>query len=151
MELGRELLQAVADGNMARLRELVVLGADVNASNENGATPLHRAAVCGNTVAVRVLVETGAQVNAQQPTGMRALHWAAERGHLQTMLAQRRERRFLEAHLSEAHECQLHHQRVVEGGRAQVHAEVGGVRTLGHLCGPIAVATVSPETQVSVV
>jgi hypothetical protein len=42
--------------------------------------------------------------------------------------------RFVSAHLSETHQRQLHRQRVVEGGGAQVDTEPGCVRTLGHLC-----------------
>jgi ankyrin repeat protein len=64
----------------------VQLGADLEAPDANGATPLHRAARNGLTAAVRALVAMGAQLNARQPSnGMRPLHWAAQQGHLQTL------------------------------------------------------------------
>jgi ankyrin repeat protein len=39
--LDEELFEAVIDGNTARVRELLRKGANVNARDENGKTPLH--------------------------------------------------------------------------------------------------------------
>jgi len=54
---------------------LVDAGADVNAANEMGHTPLHFAA---NADAVRALVAAGADVNARSRDGSTPLHLAVE-------------------------------------------------------------------------
>ena len=56
-------------------------GADPNARDENGSTPLHWAATWGRTSAVRALLEAGAKPDARDKEGRTALHDAARWGH----------------------------------------------------------------------
>jgi ankyrin repeat protein len=59
---------------------LLGLGADVNAANQAGQTPLHGAAYMGGTALVQRLVERGARINAQDAQGQTPYRIAE--GHL---------------------------------------------------------------------
>ena len=67
------------DGSALRL--LLEHGADINAQNRVGRTPLHRASFNGALEAVRLLLEHGADVEAKNIVGETALQEAADRGH----------------------------------------------------------------------
>ena len=54
------------------------LGADINAKDNNGETPLHSAADAGHADIIRALVELGADINAQDEDGETPLHRARE-------------------------------------------------------------------------
>jgi ankyrin repeat protein len=57
-------------------------GADVNAKNVDGWTPLHEAAFGGRKEIVELLISNGADVNAKHDGfGTTPLHRAAYRGH----------------------------------------------------------------------
>ena len=57
-------------------RELAC-GADVNAKNDHGGTPLHYAAYRNdNSAVIEALLEAGADVNAKNDDGNTPLHWA---------------------------------------------------------------------------
>lgn len=61
-----------------RVRQAVRSGADVNARDKLGSTPLHEAAAGnGNPEVIRILVELGADVNARTVAGWTPLHQAA--------------------------------------------------------------------------
>lgn len=62
-------------------RALVEAGADVNARQHGGWTPLHEAAMSGDLETARYLLSKGADVNAANDTGVTALALASERGH----------------------------------------------------------------------
>lgn len=52
--------------------------AQVDATEKDGTTPLHKAAYSGNTDVVKVLLDAGAPINAVDSSGATALHHAAE-------------------------------------------------------------------------
>jgi hypothetical protein len=70
----------VWDGDTDRVRKLLRKGANVNARNEYGWTPLHWAALYGHADVVRLLLEHGAEVNARDENGQTPLHEAASWG-----------------------------------------------------------------------
>jgi uncharacterized protein len=57
-----ELVEAVKDGNIERVRELIASSADVDQQDEQGWTPLNFAAGKGNTAIAKLLIEKGADV-----------------------------------------------------------------------------------------
>ncbi|MCL2104127.1 MAG: ankyrin repeat domain-containing protein [Kiritimatiellaeota bacterium] len=59
-------------------------GANVNAKDVFGRTPLHWAAICGNIEAIKFLVSQGADVNARDSKGYTPLHQAA-RGNIEAV------------------------------------------------------------------
>ncbi len=64
-------------------RVLIRAGAEVNARNNYGDTPLHKAAWEGRTELVKSLLEAGAKVNAGDRDGETPLHWAASKRETQ--------------------------------------------------------------------
>jgi len=64
-----ELLQAADKGDRIQVQALLKKGADVNAPNSKGATPLHLAAQKGHREVVALLLEKGAAANAASTTG----------------------------------------------------------------------------------
>jgi len=60
---------------------LITKGADVNAINSVGDTPLHSAARAGHKDIVELLIAKGADVNAKDNQGRTPLWWANHRGH----------------------------------------------------------------------
>lgn len=63
------LFDAVAAGDVDRVRALLAAGADRNARNAEGATALMLAAHAGNLGLVNALIEAGADVNALDERG----------------------------------------------------------------------------------
>ena len=56
-------------------------GADSNMADQNGWTPLHKAASIGNIDGVQLLLDRGAQPNVVKQDGVTPLHLATVRGH----------------------------------------------------------------------
>ena len=67
-------LHAAANKETAEL--LIAKGADINAKDDTGGTPLFWAALEGNEEVAELLIRQGADVNAAGPKGWTALHWA---------------------------------------------------------------------------
>lgn len=76
----RNLIDAAGRGDLARVKALLAEGADVNARDEMGVTPLMQASLAGNTDVVRFLLDKGADLNRQNKIGMTALTAAASGG-----------------------------------------------------------------------
>ncbi|HET7699254.1 MAG TPA: ankyrin repeat domain-containing protein [Candidatus Limnocylindria bacterium] len=76
------LHSAVADGgNTAIAKMLIAAGADVNATQRHGWTPLHGAASTGDVEVVRLLLARGADPHATHDGGLTALDLARENDH----------------------------------------------------------------------
>jgi ankyrin repeat protein len=63
------------------VRALIEMGADTEASDADGATPLHIAAYHGHAEAVTTLVELGADIGALSGTGETPLQLSIRKGH----------------------------------------------------------------------
>ena len=62
---------------LAEVRACLAAGADVNARERGGHTPLHLAACCNdNPAVIAALLEAGAEVNARDEDGDTPLHLA---------------------------------------------------------------------------
>ena len=77
------LHDAVDKGDVAQVKRLISKGADVNAEDTVGMTPLMQASRQGNTSIVSVLLDAGADVNALRFVGFNdpALIYAVRGGH----------------------------------------------------------------------
>lgn len=73
------LMRAAEKQDASAVRELLAQGADVNARDSSGKTPLIHACVNGkiSPVIIATLLAAGADVNASDSSGMTALHAAA--------------------------------------------------------------------------
>ena len=63
-ENDKALLDAARNGSVEEVRRSLLVGVDVNATDDDGATPLHCAALRGHAAIVNVLVQAGALVDA---------------------------------------------------------------------------------------
>ena len=73
---------AAAVGNIEAVKKHLAAGADVNAKNEDGGTPLLRAAWGGHKEIAELLIANGADVNVKSGrTATTPLHLAAYKGH----------------------------------------------------------------------
>lgn len=73
---------AVALGDsLETIRLLLTGGADVNATQAGGFTPLHQAAAAGKLEIVKLLLEAGARPDARCDQGKLPVDYARERGH----------------------------------------------------------------------
>jgi ankyrin repeat protein len=72
------------DGDLEVVQKLIEYGADVDAADRQGSTPLHYVTKCGATVH-RLLLEHGADVNARRKNGFTPLHIASIFGKLEVV------------------------------------------------------------------
>jgi ankyrin repeat protein len=76
------LFRATIEGNTDLVKSLVSSpGADVNATNERGSTPLLEAARFGHDDICRVLIAAGAKLNVKDNDGKTALMLAIQNNH----------------------------------------------------------------------
>ncbi len=71
--LGEKLIQATKQGDCGQMQKYLNMGADVNARDESGLTPLIWASVKGNAFAAQILLERGANADARNAMGTRPL------------------------------------------------------------------------------
>ncbi|XP_062591289.1 uncharacterized protein LOC134252782 [Saccostrea cucullata] len=88
----RQLLEAVDKGHTKMIEILISQGASVNcraslaANNEDdGATPLIKAAKNRNHVVQKILLQKGADITARDELGLSAIHYTAEPGDTETL------------------------------------------------------------------
>ena len=75
-----EILSAAANGDTKTVKQLLAKGADIDARDEYGGTPLHGAAFFGQAEVAEMLIQEGADVNARNnegamPLDVLALDW----------------------------------------------------------------------------
>lgn len=81
-DAGDELRRAAAAGDLAKVKELLDKGADVNAANPYGGTALAFACDKGRTEVVKLLLERGANPNTKDTFyNFTPITWAAQRGY----------------------------------------------------------------------
>ncbi len=85
-------MKAALNGHAEALNQLLLAGADVNASDKGGYTPLMLAASNNQAACVALLAAHGAALDHAEPSlGWTALIWAAKQGHrdaVQVLLTQ---------------------------------------------------------------
>lgn len=86
-EANQSLLAGVKQGELSAARAALEKGADKEAKNESGRTPLMLASLKGQEEMVKFLLERGADVNAKDPEGMTPLLWAAFGGNVKVVEA----------------------------------------------------------------
>jgi len=80
VDLDNSLLKAVETGNLSEATTLLKRGADVDATDDFGRTPLMMASLGGHTQITKLLMEAGADVHATAKYGQTALQFAVEGG-----------------------------------------------------------------------
>ena len=76
------LMIAASNGHLDFCRLLIDKGAQMEAKDSNGNTPLHFAAANGHLEIVRLLCDRGADIEAHDDDGCRSLHYSAYYGHI---------------------------------------------------------------------
>jgi len=82
-----ELAQAVVASDATRIKFLAAHGADLNARDSMGATPLTSAASARDSDTVKLLLQLGADANASNGDGVTPLMAAAQRDHVPSVEA----------------------------------------------------------------
>jgi ankyrin repeat protein len=80
--IDRELIEATNENNLTEVRRLFSVGADVNAKDHLGYTPLHLASYEGHVQMVKELLGRGADIEAKGLHGTTPLHIAGNKCHL---------------------------------------------------------------------
>jgi ankyrin repeat protein len=80
--LDESLHQAAMAGDVSRVRSLIAGGANLNAKNKDGRTPLMLASMYGHADVVQALLTSGADPNAQDRQGHTAISAVQQSGHI---------------------------------------------------------------------
>lgn len=78
-----EIHEASRDGQIENVKQLLILGVDVNAKDKDGRTPLFYAAFKSNIALHKLLIAKGADVNAKDVDGHTPLHEAAFKDNIE--------------------------------------------------------------------
>jgi ankyrin repeat protein len=70
--------------DMSKVQDLIDRGADVEAEDEYGRTPLHWASLNNYVAIAKLLIEAGADVKAKNVYGHTSLHYASANNHIET-------------------------------------------------------------------
>lgn len=85
-DAGDELRRAAGAGDVAKVKELLDKGTDVNAANRYGGTALAFACDKGHLEVVKLLLDRGANPEAEDTFyKAKPVTWAAQRGHLEVV------------------------------------------------------------------
>jgi len=79
------MLFAVLEDDISEVKRLLEQGADVNAKDDFGHTPLSNASLVGLTEIVKLLLAKGADVNAKDDFGHTPLREASDNGHYEVV------------------------------------------------------------------
>jgi ankyrin repeat protein len=77
------LLAASLHGNVKNIKEAIQLGANVNAINENGDSPLNLISKLSYEFLAKYFIVLGAQVNISNKQKITPLHWAVEYNNIE--------------------------------------------------------------------
>ena len=72
----KDICEAAKQGDIRAVKLFIAAGADVNAKDSYGYTPLHRAAYDRQKEIAELLIAKGADVNAKNEDGETPLDWA---------------------------------------------------------------------------
>ncbi|XP_010279416.1 PREDICTED: ankyrin-2-like [Nelumbo nucifera] len=86
LRLGDVLQRAARLDDVHGMKSCLAQGAKVNGRDQNGWTPLHRAAFKGRLESVKLLLSHGAEVDLVDDAGYTPLHCAVEAGHTEVAL-----------------------------------------------------------------
>ena len=82
MDLNEKLREKAKKGDLQACADLIVAGADVNAKDSNGLTPLNQALHYGYFEVSKYLLEQGTKMNAVSALGWSHLHFSAAYGFI---------------------------------------------------------------------
>lgn len=82
-KLNEKLMNAMKNNRREEVESLLKVGADVNARDDNGSTPLHWATNHANSHIIELLIEHGADVNVQDKIGMTKLMQVCSYGDIE--------------------------------------------------------------------
>jgi ankyrin repeat protein len=80
--IDEELIEAAEENNLPEVSRLLSVGADVNAEDRYGNTPLHLACTNGIVQVVVELLQHGSDVDAKDNGDWTPLHYACYKGHV---------------------------------------------------------------------